>query len=392
MPYFQPILSVRQRTPVGAEALARVPLPGGTTLMPEQLFPRAAAEGLLTVLERRCCEKAIQTFADLNVRHTDHVLFINLGTWGIADPKADVHLRAIAEKHSLRPDQIVVEILEGKMGRLADLCELVKRLRQAGFLIALDDVGAGYANLDRIPAVQPDIIKIDRSLGQGIGTSYRKQETLKSVVNLSRALGALVVAEGLETEAEVILAMELGADLLQGFVLGSPNLSSPVLAGRPPDTGTTIEILAHRFKAHMSAKIRARRRQHRLFDVLIDQVLQHLTQVSAVEFDAALRAAASAYPDVECLYVLDASGVQITGTVEGPGVRLRTSVLFRPSGLGTDHSLREYFYLLVETDLPKYTTDPYISPSSGRLTRTLSTRFTASDGVLYVLCVDILAD
>ena len=73
-------------------------------------------------------------------------------------------------------------------------------------------------------------------------------------------------------------------------------------------------------------------------------------------------------------------------------MRLRTSVLFRPSGLGTDHSLREYFYLLVETDLPKYTTDPYISPSSGRLTRTLSTRFTASDGVLYVLCVDILAD
>ena len=95
-------------------------------------------------------------------------------------------------------------------------------LRQRGFLVVLDDVGAGHSNLDRIPLIRPDIIKIDRSLITGVDADFYKQETFKSLVSLSRRIGALVVAEGIETEREAVAALELGADLLQGYFLGRP--------------------------------------------------------------------------------------------------------------------------------------------------------------------------
>ena len=100
---------------------------------------------------------------------------------------------------------------------------LVDLLRSRGFLIVLDDVGSGHSNLDRIPFIKPDLLKVDRTLIARIDTDYHKRGTLKSLVDLGRKIGALVVAEGVETEGEAMVALELGADLLQGLCLGRPN-------------------------------------------------------------------------------------------------------------------------------------------------------------------------
>ena len=109
-----------------------------------------------------------------------------------------------------------MEFLEARLEDVGRFGALADALREHGFLVVLDDVGAGHSNLDRIPLFRPDVIKVDRSLISGVGDDFYKQETLKSLVNLSRRIGALVVAEGIETDAEAIVALELGVDLLQG--------------------------------------------------------------------------------------------------------------------------------------------------------------------------------
>jgi len=91
--------------------------------------------------------------------------------------------------------------------------------------------------------------------------------------------------------------------------------------------------------------------------------------------------------------VLDEAGIQITETVWNPDVqRRREGVIFHPSRKGTDHSLKEYYYILLDVELQKYTTDPYVSSASGNITRTISTYFKdASKTRLYILCIDVLS-
>src|SRR5215204_1586863 len=97
---------------------------------------------------------------------------------------------------------------------LSNLCNLFDRFRQWGSLL--------FSNLNRIPLIKPDILKVDRRLISNIDADYYKQETFKSLVGVSRRIGALIVAEGVESESEAIISLELGADLLQGYFLSRP--------------------------------------------------------------------------------------------------------------------------------------------------------------------------
>ena len=96
--------------------------------------------------------------------------------------------------------------------------------------------------------MRPDVIKIDRSLITGVDGDFYKQETFKSLVSLRRRIGALVVAEGIETEAEAVTALELGADLLQGFFLGRPQRGATFDSGGFDRAAGSVETLAQRLQ------------------------------------------------------------------------------------------------------------------------------------------------
>jgi hypothetical protein len=254
-------------------------------------------------------------------------------------------------------------------------------------------VGAGHSNLERVPLLKPDILKVDRSLIVGIDSDFHKQETLKSLVGLSRRIGALVVAEGIETEQEAITSLELGADLLQGYLLGRPDARSTMLRDGSAHPRVAIASLAAAFKAHMAQKINRRKLQHRRFNILQNEILCHLATAALEQFDEVLATVIASYPQVECMYVLDSAGIQITDTVWNPAIRHDESHLFRPAPRGTDHSLKEYYYVLLDVELQKYTTDPYVSFASGNVCHTISTHFRdARNNALYVLCIDVLAE
>jgi EAL domain-containing protein (putative c-di-GMP-specific phosphodiesterase class I) len=388
--HFQPIFSVRQKSVIGMEALARATMSDGRLISPYELFRMAAAERLGAELEGTCRKTAVQNFAGLAPRPDELLLFLNLDL-GATDDHQDLPatLERLVREANLLPRNIAVEFLESRLEDVGRFGALAEALRAQGFLVVLDDVGAGHSNLDRIPLFRPNVIKVDRALISGVRDDFYKQETLKSLVNLSRRIGALVVAEGIETEDEAIMALELGADLLQGFFLSRPQPGAAFESGVRVARG--IETLAQRFKSHMVGEINERKRQHRRFNVIQNGILCDLTNAKASEFDPILRNIIDDFPRVECVYVLDDTGIQVTETICNAAVAHRPgTAMFRPARKGTDHSLKEYYYVLIDVELQKYTTDPYVSLASGNLCRTISTCFRdAANNRLYVLCVDV---
>jgi EAL domain-containing protein (putative c-di-GMP-specific phosphodiesterase class I) len=106
------------------------------------------------------------------------------------------------------------------------LRDFVEGHRDAGYLVALDDIGKGHSNLDRIFLLKPDIIKVDRSIVTKIESNYHQQEVFKSMVQLARRIGALVVAEGVETRDEALHCVECGAICCRGTSSLNPSPSS----------------------------------------------------------------------------------------------------------------------------------------------------------------------
>jgi EAL domain-containing protein (putative c-di-GMP-specific phosphodiesterase class I) len=390
--HFQPIFSARQRSVVGMEALSRGVNEDGSLLAPYHLFKMAAAEGLSVAVENLCRESAVRTFSSLDARPDELLLFLNLDLVGQPDPdEVPEQLLRLVGAAGLPPRSVAVEFLEARFDDVGRFASLARGLRERGFLVVLDDVGAGHSNLDRIPLFRPDVLKIDRSLITSVDADYYKQETLKSLVGLARRIGALVVAEGIETEAEAICALELGADLLQGYFLARPRAVSSFDDGGLARATVEIDALARKFKAHMVGAINGRKLQHRRFNVILNRILCDLTNTDAHAFDEILARIIPEHPTVECLYVLDDAGVQVTETIWNAAVtRQQDGALFRPAPKGTDHSLKEYYYVPLDVELQKYTTDPYVSLASGNLCRTISTCFRdAGNSRLYVLCVDV---
>ncbi len=390
--YFQPIVSARQKSIVGVEALARGVSPERGVIPPHDLFEMAPDAGARDRLQGACHERAIHSFGALGLRQSDLLLFLNLGMSQTETAATVVErLFDVVTAQGLKPGNVAIEILEAEVTDMVEFAALVRLLRSHGFLIVLDDVGAGHSNLDRVSFIRPDILKIDRSLIARVDVDFHKQSTLKSLVDLSRKIGALVIAEGVETESEAIVCLELGADLLQGYFLGRPQQASHLDVTSTVDR---IERIALRFKSYMVGKINNRKLEHRRFNVIVNEILCDLNDGEVRDFDTILRQSIGRYPNVECVYVLDHSGAQVTDTVCHPDIRRRQDgVIFRPAPKGTDHSLKEYYYILLDVELHKYTTDPYVSLATGNVSRTLSTYFRdARNSRMFVLCIDVLSD
>ena len=146
-------------------------------------------------------------------------LFVNVHALELTD--ADLY--APSAPLSARARSVVLEVTErSSFERVPDLRAKIKTLRELGYRIAVDDLGAGYAGLTSFAALEPDVVKLDMALVRGVDREPIKQRLVGSMARLCRDLGILVVAEGVETPAEKDLLVDLGCDLLQGFLLGRP--------------------------------------------------------------------------------------------------------------------------------------------------------------------------
>ena len=379
-------MSIKNRAVIGLEALSRGMLEGANLAVPPGvLFQLATTPQERLALDRLCRKKAVERFAPLYQAKRDLLLSLNLDTRVLyRSIVGSGHLINSVREMGVSPNNVIIEILESNVRDEAALAEFITAYRGHGFLIALDDIGAGHSNLDRISTIKPDIIKIDRGLIRDIDTEHHKYEIAKSLVRLAGNVGAMAVAEGVERQEEVLTLMELGVDIFQGFYFCKP---------RPFDTPRfnflpRIRRTAETFKAHMIEKINAKKLQHKLYDIVMENTIAQLVCCDPGEFDCRLAEAVSAHKDLECLYVLDQQGIQVSSSVCNPEKISETKrFIYHPAPRGADHSLKDYF-LPLSAGLRKFTSEPYISLASGNLCTTIASTFECS-GQTYILCVDM---
>ncbi|HEY5038339.1 MAG TPA: EAL domain-containing protein [bacterium] len=389
--YFQPIVSLKRRSIVALEGLSRGIHPVTSALIsPVDLFHQAAIQDLGLELDRLCRKKAMDAFRPIFAHSPDILLSINLDASVIDQGVVGSgHLRAQVAEMGLKPENIAIEIIESSVEDLKELQRFVELYRGYGFLIALDDVGAGHSNLNRIPLIKPDILKIDRFLIQDIQKDFYKQEVVKSLVHMARRLGTLIIAEGVEIQEEAVCLLDMDVDMIQGYYFSRPQKHDqlalePVLA--------KIDGLGGEYKQKFLRKISAKKSNMEKYYATLLEIQMELSQIPSVQFDSKLREMIVLFPSVECFHLLDEAGLQITDSVcNCLGKTNRNPVIFRVTPKGMDHRMKDYYYFLIEAGLNKtsYLTEPYLSMTSGHSCVTLSSVFKHTNGERYILCLDI---
>ncbi len=222
---YQPIVHLVDGTVHGFEALSSGPS-GGVFESSEVLFAFAEETQSITHLERLCRERALAGF---QVAATDRRLFVNSSSYGVADPelRSGAFRRRLAAA-GLEAKDVVFELTERvAITEWLPFRRVLDELREMGFRIAIDDVGAGYSSLKSIAEIEPDYLKFDLSLVRDLHASKIKRDMLAALSELARKIGAEVIAEGIEREEEFHTLREMGVTLGQGFLL-CPPLSQPV--------------------------------------------------------------------------------------------------------------------------------------------------------------------
>lgn len=239
---FQPIFSARSGRVVAYEALMRSDLP--TLRSPATIMKLAREQGALYEIERLTFTKALETFDSLCRAGSvsgDAMLFVN----SIASTcltQADVDY-IDSRWHELRR-RMVIEITEEEA---IDREALERKRNDPGSsgMFALDDYGSGYSNENSLLELAPRFVKVDITIIRGIDTSPDKQQILRNMVAYAHPRSMKIVAEGVETAAELRTVIELGADLLQGYFLARPAIVPGAIA---PEAAGIIQELQRRKK------------------------------------------------------------------------------------------------------------------------------------------------
>ncbi len=219
---FQPILRADPAGVLAYEALSR-PDPRYGLAHAGEMFDIAERLGLTTQLDEVCRAAIFARAVDLP---REALLFVNVSPRvldrGLLNPIAFTRTVLAA---GLRPDRVVLEITERAVDRLPVLLREARALRDHGFKLALDDVGAGNSGLEMLRRLPVDVVKIDREVIVAALTNITARAVLAALTAFARESRSLIIAEGIETEEALDFVLRAGADAVQGFLLAKPDPS-----------------------------------------------------------------------------------------------------------------------------------------------------------------------
>ena len=242
--HYQPKCSLATAEVVGVEALVRWAHPTKGLVSPADFIPVCEETGLILPLGEWVLFEAGRQARRWRERHGLNVaVSVNLSARQLVRPDLTRRVAAMLETTGADPADLCLEITEGTL--LLDMSAAVRHLaelRSLGVRISIDDFGTGYSSLAYLRTLPLDELKIDRSFVTPVADDPSAAAIVASVVSLGHALGLLVVAEGVETAAQLTTLRELGCDLAQGFYLARPAPPgdlTPVL-GRPRTGARTL--------------------------------------------------------------------------------------------------------------------------------------------------------
>ena len=396
--YFQPIISTYHDRVDGVEALVRGLTPSGELIPPMALFQAAQQAGQVIALDRLCQRKAIESFSRRGASQQDMILFLNVDNSVI---HLDAHTDAIYDyciQNDVSPGNVVLEINELHTSDMAAVKKFTKTYKAYGFMISIDDIGAGYSNLDRIVALKPDIIKIDRELIRHVDKHYYKQQIVEMIIRMAEKTGALVVAEGIEELEEALTVLRYGAQLLQGFYISRP---MDMRTGSTKEVKATIRRMIDEQKAHLATmledkcrfNLELRETFQRFKAMMTEREEEQLKDcLASGNISACLSDILTSFTEVECAYIIDQKGRQMTDTVFHPKFsHLHKKSLFSPYREGADATLKAYYYVLRTTNQPQYVSEEYLSLATGHRCITISGSITWQEQRV-ILCLDVIRE
>ncbi len=216
--YYQPKIHLPSRSLSGVEALLRWIHPEHGFIPPIELIPLAERTGLIRPLTRWIVDTALSQQAEWAASGLRISVAINLSIWDLEDPSLVRYIEQRIREYDATPERIEFEITESMMmtdpeGTLTTL----KRLRQLGVRLSIDDFGTGFSSLAYLKRFPVTAIKIDKTFVQKIPDSEKDQAIVRSIVSLAHSLELDVVGEGVEDIACMNLLGELGCDIAQGY-------------------------------------------------------------------------------------------------------------------------------------------------------------------------------
>ncbi|KPA96949.1 MULTISPECIES: EAL domain-containing protein [Pseudomonas] len=331
---FQPFIDTATGRIAGVEVLGRLRQANGQLVSVGPLFsdPLTPAADLLD-LDRQLRDDALsrlheappEWFLSLNISPR----WISLLTPGQALPSLQQ-----LQRHGVDPARIVFEITELD-GDSQQLSQVVERYRQAGARIAIDDFGAGYSQLDRVLALQPDILKLDMRLFQAAARGGPSSEVVKALAQMAEKTGCWIIAEGVETEEELNFALECGSRYVQGYLFAKAEQ-----AFFPSDR--FVRQFAELRERYVQRKLAERAQLMKLRQQLgeLMGILQAWAQAQA---PLSQLPRLDSYPWLLRFYQCDRHGTQLTPNVEWRNQAWQAD----NSYVGHNWSWRPYFYHLL---------------------------------------------
>ncbi|MFJ4371253.1 EAL domain-containing protein [Pseudomonas japonica] len=331
---FQPFIDTATGRIAGVEALGRLRREDGQLRSVGPLFndPSIPSAELLQ-LDRSLREQAFKHF---HKAPEDWFLSLNISPRWVSElplgepPPSLTQLR----QQGIDPRRVVFEITEtgGDRERLA---MVVQQYREAGARVAIDDFGAGYSQLDRVLSLQPDILKLDMRLFQSAARGGPSSEVVKALAQMAEKTGCWIIAEGVETEAELNFALECGARYLQGFLFAG---AEPGFFPAQTFAGRFAKLREHYVQGKLVERARLMQRRQQLVE-LMPQLQQWVLSNAPIEKLPDL----NAYPWLLRFFLCDPHGTQLTPNLEWRAPRWHLD----SSYLGHNWSWRPYFHHLL---------------------------------------------
>lgn len=378
-PHFQPIVDIPSGRISGYEALARERLASGSV---RSCGPYFADENVdkrfLLDIDRKVRNQALAAVSKLP---EDTFISLNISPEWIANlsTKCDIPTLKMIDELAVDPKRILIEITETK-GDMRSIERLVKLYRRYGMRIAVDDFGAGYSELGRVVALEPDLIKLDMRFFKSAITGGIAYDAVRAISFMAERIGSEILCEGVESEQEFNFAVDCGANLIQGFLFYKPG--AEFIA--PEDSKPLVESKLQNF---LASKI-GQEKQHIHY---YQSILAHAHRIKAQIEDTdspALASLPTAPEGFVRFYVCQQDGRQLSPNYD----YYQNQWHAQPEYMGLNWSGRPYLHQVIAlSDIvarDEIASRPYRDRLTRRLFQTQGLRL--ADG--RILLVDFLAE
>jgi EAL domain-containing protein (putative c-di-GMP-specific phosphodiesterase class I) len=230
---------------VAVEALIRWRRPNGEVVRPDVFIPIAEQSHLIVQIGRWVLAHACRDLALLQASGFEHLqLNVNMAASEFINAGLPDELTAVAHASGIPSHCLCLELTESMVMKEPDkVIPVMRRLRQRGFKISLDDFGMGHSSLSRLKNLPITSLKIDRSFVSGLPQNLGDGAIVRTILDLGKHMKLQVIAEGVETDAQMTFMLQFGCHFIQGFLLSRPMRLATLMDAHKPNEGNPLARL-----------------------------------------------------------------------------------------------------------------------------------------------------